>query len=61
VIAIRTSIAKMSQSVFASVLNVSVSTVQKWESPVAHKHPGGAAAKLLQLVENKGVDAVIAT
>lgn len=61
VIAIRTGIAKMSQAVFASVLNVSVSTVQKWESSVAHKHPGGAAAKLLQLVESKGVDALVAS
>ena len=61
VIAILTSIAKMSQAVFASVLNVSVSTVQKWESPVAHKHPCGAAAKLLQLVESKGVDVLVAS
>lgn len=60
VVSIRTKIAKMSQAVFASFLNVSVSTVQKWESPVADKHPSGAAAKLLQLVEAKGVDALIA-
>lgn len=56
---IRTTIARMSQAVFASFLNVSVSTVQKWESPAADKHPSGAAAKLLQLVEAKGVDALI--
>ena len=60
VVAIRTSIAKMSQSVFASFLNVSVSTVQKWESPAAQKHPSGAAAKLLQLVEAKGVESLMA-
>lgn len=60
VIAIRTTIAKMSQSVFAAFLNVSVSTVQKWESPSANRHPSGAAAKLLQLVEAKGVDALLA-
>ena len=41
-------------------LNMSVSTVQKWESPAADKHPSGAAAKLLQLVEKKGVEALIA-
>jgi len=58
VLAIRTSVAKMSQAVFASVLNVSVSTVQKWESPVANKRPSGAAAKLLQIVETKGVEAL---
>lgn len=60
VVGIRTTVAKMSQSVFAAFLNVSLSTVQKWESPSAGKHPSGAAAKLLQLVEAKGVDALIA-
>lgn len=60
VVKIRTTVAKMSQAVFASLLNVSVSTVQKWESPTADKHPNGAAAKLLQLVESKGVNALIA-
>lgn len=60
VVSIRTGIARMSQVVFASVLNVSVSTVQKWESPTAHKHPSGAAAKLLQLVEAKGVETLLA-
>jgi putative transcriptional regulator len=59
VVAIRTNIAKASQAVFASLLNVSVSTVQKWESPTADKHPSGAAAKLLQLVATKGVEALI--
>lgn len=60
VIAIRTTIAKMSQAVFAAFLNVSVSTVQKWESPSANRQPSGAAAKLLQLVEAKGVEALLA-
>jgi putative transcriptional regulator len=60
VVNIRTRVAKMSQSVFASFLNVSVSTVQKWESPAADQHPSGAAAKLLQIVETKGVDALVA-
>jgi putative transcriptional regulator len=59
VVNIRTSIAKVSQSVFASFLNVSVSTVQKWESPTADKHPSGAAAKLLQIVEKKGLKALL--
>jgi hypothetical protein len=48
----------MSQSVFAKLLNVSVSTVQKWEAPAADKHPSGAAAKLLQIIEQKGVPAI---
>jgi putative transcriptional regulator len=40
--------------VFAGFLNVTPSTVQKWESESSGKHPGGAAATLLQLVEKKG-------
>jgi putative transcriptional regulator len=59
VVAIRKDIAKASQAVFASMLNVSVSTVQKWESPASGKHPSGAAAKLLQLVEKRGVEALV--
>jgi putative transcriptional regulator len=57
---IRVSKAKMSQAAFAAFLNVSVSSVQKWESPHSGKHPSGAAAKLLQLIENRGIDAVLA-
>lgn len=59
VVTVRTGVTKMSQAVFASFLNVSVSTVRKWESPTADKHPSGAAAKMLQLLESKGVDALI--
>jgi len=59
VIEIRTNKAKMSQAVFANFLNVSVSTVQKWESPTAGKRPSGAAAKLLQLVEKKGIEVLL--
>jgi putative transcriptional regulator len=59
VVEIRTGVARMSQQVFASMLNVSVSTVQKWESPAAEKHPSGAAAKLLHIVETKGIDALM--
>ena len=55
---IRVKKAKMSQSVFAGLLNVTTSTVQKWESPASGKHPGGAAAKLLQIIEKKGIEAV---
>ncbi len=53
---IRIKKARMSQAVFAGFLNVRPSTVQKWESPAAGKHPGGAAAKLLQLIEKKGIE-----
>jgi putative transcriptional regulator len=55
---IRVKKARMSQSVFAGFLNVTTSTVQKWESPASGKHPGGAAAKLLQIIENKGIEAI---
>lgn len=55
---IRIKKARMSQSVFASFLNVTTSTVQKWESPASGKQPGGAAAKLLQIIEKKGIEAL---
>lgn len=55
---IRIKKAKMSQAVFAGFLNVTASTVQKWESPASGKHPGGAAAKLLQVIEKKGIEAL---
>jgi putative transcriptional regulator len=59
VTAIRVSKAKVSQSVLASMLNVSVSAVQKWESPSSGKRPSGAAAKLLQLIESRGLEAIV--
>jgi putative transcriptional regulator len=34
-----------------------VSTVQKWE--IGEKRPGGTALKLLDLIERKGLDAVL--
>ncbi len=58
VTAIRVQKAKVSQAVLASFLNVSVSAVQKWESPTSGKHPSGAAAKLLQLIDKKGLAAI---
>ena len=49
--------ANVSQSVFAALLNTSVSTVQKWE--VGQKHPTGIALKLLHLVQKKGLEIVL--
>jgi len=46
--------AKLSQPVFARYLNVSESTVQKWESGA--KKPTGAALRLLQVVDRHGVE-----
>jgi putative transcriptional regulator len=49
--------ARMSQAVFAAVLNTSVSTVQKWE--IGAKKPSGPSLKLLNLIERKGLEAVL--
>lgn len=48
---------KLSQSVLASVLNTSLSTVRQWE--VGDKHPSGSSQKLLNLLERKGLEALI--
>lgn len=48
---------KASQAVFAAYLNTSVSTVQKWE--IGDKAPSGPALKLLDLVERKGLKALV--
>jgi putative transcriptional regulator len=47
----------VSQAVLAAVLNTSVSTVQKWE--IGDKKPSGPSLKLLNLIERKGLEAVI--
>ena len=47
----------VSQAVFASVLNTSLSTVQKWE--IGAKRPSAPSLKLLSLVERKGLAAVL--
>lgn len=47
----------VSQAVFAAVLNTSVSTVQKWE--VGDKKPSGPSLKPLNLIERKGLEAVL--
>lgn len=47
---------KASQAVFAAYLNTSPSTVQKWEQ--GQKTPNGPSLKLLNLVEQKGLEAL---
>lgn len=47
---------KASQAVFAAYLNTSPSTVQKWEQ--GQKKPNGPSLKLLNLVKQKGLDAL---
>src|SRR5689334_9436651 len=49
--------ARASQAVFAAYLNTSVSTVQKWE--IGEKQPSGPALKLLNIVERKGLKALM--
>lgn len=49
--------AHVSQAVFAAVLNTSLSTVQKWEA--GDKKPSGPSLKLLNLIERKGLGAVL--
>jgi putative transcriptional regulator len=47
---------KASQGVFAAYLNTSPSTVQKWEQ--GQKKPNGPSLKLLNLVRDKGLEAL---
>lgn len=48
---------KVSQPVFAKYLNTSTSTVRQWEQ--GEKHPRGTSLKLLNLVAEKGLAALI--
>lgn len=48
---------KISQPVLAGVLNTSVSTVRKWEQ--GEKKPSGPSLKLLNLIDRKGIEAVL--
>lgn len=48
--------AKVSQAVFASYLNTSVSTVQQWER--GDKHPRGISLKVLNVISRKGLDII---
>lgn len=49
--------ARVSQAVFAKLLNTSVSTVQKWE--IGQKKPAGTALKLLHLVQDRGLEVLV--
>jgi putative transcriptional regulator len=48
---------KLSQAVFASILNTSLSTVRQWE--IGEKHPSGPSLKLLNLLDRKGLETLI--
>lgn len=46
----------ISQPVFASYLNVTPSTVKKWET--GENVPSGAALRLLQIIDRNGLDVI---
>ena len=48
---------KLSQAALASIFNISPSTVRKWEQ--GNKKPAGASRKLLDIIERKGIEALI--
>jgi len=48
---------KLSQAVFARIINVSLAAIRQWER--GERKPSGAALKLLNLVKDKGVDAIL--
>ena len=48
---------RLSQAALASIFNISPSTVQKWEQ--GNKKPTGTSCKLLDIIERKGIEALI--
>lgn len=48
---------QVSQAVLASLINVSDSTVRKWEA--GNKKPAGASQKLLDLLDRKGLEVML--
>jgi putative transcriptional regulator len=48
---------QLSQTVLASILNTSASTVRQWE--LGAKHPSGPSLKLLSILDHKGLDALL--
>ncbi|HAV69875.1 MAG TPA: DNA-binding transcriptional regulator [Alcanivorax sp.] len=48
---------RFSQQVFARYLHTSVSTIRKWEQ--GETHPAGPALKLLNLLADKGLQAIL--
>lgn len=47
----------LSQAALASIINSSPNSIQKWEKGA--KKPSGAALKLLNLLDRKGLEAII--
>jgi putative transcriptional regulator len=49
--------AHVSQAVFAKMINVSLAAIKQWER--GERKPSGAALKLLNLIEAKGLEIVL--
>ena len=47
----------ISQTVLAHVINTSAATVRSWEA--GKKKPGGPSSKLLELLDRKGIEALL--
>ena len=47
---------RMSQPVFAVMVGVGTSTVTQWEQ--GNKKPSGASARLLDVIDRKGIEAI---
>lgn len=56
IVALRTKL-NVSQGVLATVLNASTGTVQQWEQGI--KRPSGIARKLLNVLDRKGMNALL--
>ncbi|MCK5537391.1 MAG: type II toxin-antitoxin system MqsA family antitoxin [Thiomargarita sp.] len=48
---------KLSQAALASIFNINLSTVKKWEQ--GSRKPTGASRKLLDIIDKKGLDVLI--
>lgn len=48
---------KVSQPVLAQLINTSASTVRAWET--GQKNPGGPSCKLLDILNRKGIEALL--
>lgn len=47
----------MSQAIFARIINVSIAAIKQWER--GERKPSGAALKLLNLIESRGIEILI--
>ena len=47
----------VSQAVLATIINTSAATVRSWEAGT--KKPGGPTCKLLDILDRKGIDALL--